>query len=159
MANLIYLTLKGDKQGLISAGCSSLDSIGNKCQIGNEDKIFVIEFNSSITRAQNVTHHPIDFIKPIDKSSPLILMAISNNEKLTLELEFFRTSQNGSQEKYYSILIKGASIVDYSTKYPHNINHAGAQPEEYVSVIYTDITCRHHSAGTSGYSIREENIY
>ena len=30
MANLIYLTLNGEKQGLISAGCCSLDSVGNK---------------------------------------------------------------------------------------------------------------------------------
>lgn len=28
MANLIYLKLTGIKQGLISAGCSSADSIG-----------------------------------------------------------------------------------------------------------------------------------
>ncbi|PVF10642.1 type VI secretion system tube protein Hcp, partial [Yersinia pestis] len=32
MANMIYLTLKGKKQGLISSGCSSIDSIGNKSQ-------------------------------------------------------------------------------------------------------------------------------
>ncbi len=33
MANLVYLTLNGELQGLISAGCSSLDSIGNKAQL------------------------------------------------------------------------------------------------------------------------------
>ncbi|QGM70518.1 type VI secretion system tube protein Hcp, partial [Proteus mirabilis] len=30
MANNIYLRLNGNKQGLISAGCSTWDSIGNK---------------------------------------------------------------------------------------------------------------------------------
>jgi len=30
MTNFVYLTLNGYLQGLISAGCSSLDSIGNK---------------------------------------------------------------------------------------------------------------------------------
>jgi type VI secretion system Hcp family effector len=33
MANLVYLTLNGQLQGLISAGCSSLASIGNKAQV------------------------------------------------------------------------------------------------------------------------------
>jgi type VI secretion system Hcp family effector len=32
MANDIFLTLKGAKQGLISAGCSTKDSIGNLYQ-------------------------------------------------------------------------------------------------------------------------------
>ncbi len=32
MANRIYLQLEGNKQGLISKGCSSPESIGNKYQ-------------------------------------------------------------------------------------------------------------------------------
>ncbi len=39
MANIIYLTLKGKKQGLISAGCGSLNSIGNHYQHGHETVI------------------------------------------------------------------------------------------------------------------------
>ena len=30
MANISYLSLSGETQGLISAGCSTLDSVGNK---------------------------------------------------------------------------------------------------------------------------------
>lgn len=41
MAEIIYLTLKGSKQGLISAGCSSYDSIGNKYQENHLDEILV----------------------------------------------------------------------------------------------------------------------
>ncbi len=41
MANRIYLRLEGNKQGLISKGCSSQESIGNKYQRGHEDQIFV----------------------------------------------------------------------------------------------------------------------
>ena len=32
MANISYLSLSGETQGLISAGCSTLDSVGNKAQ-------------------------------------------------------------------------------------------------------------------------------
>lgn len=41
MADIIYLTLKGSKQGLISAGCSSYDSIGNKYQENHIDEMLV----------------------------------------------------------------------------------------------------------------------
>lgn len=118
-----------------------------------------MEFKSSITRHQNINHLPIDFIKLIDKSSPLILSAISNNEVLKLIFDFYRTSQDGKQEKYYSILIQGAQIVDFSTRYPHSLTHNMSQPEELISVNYSDITCTHHMAGTSGYSIKENNVF
>ncbi len=51
MANLIYLTLQGKQQGLISRGCGTLDSIGNRYQSGKQDAIFVTELNFSISRA------------------------------------------------------------------------------------------------------------
>lgn len=41
MADIIYLTLNGNKQGLISAGCSSYDSIGNRYQNNHSDEILV----------------------------------------------------------------------------------------------------------------------
>lgn len=41
MADIIYLTLNGNKQGLISAGCSTYDSIGNRYQQNHTDEILV----------------------------------------------------------------------------------------------------------------------
>ncbi|RKS59391.1 type VI secretion system Hcp family effector [Photorhabdus asymbiotica] len=35
MSYMIYLSLNGKKQGLISARCSTLDSIGNRYQNGH----------------------------------------------------------------------------------------------------------------------------
>ncbi|MEX0446133.1 type VI secretion system tube protein TssD [Xenorhabdus sp. SGI246] len=57
-------------------------SIGNQYQQRHEDEIFVLSIRHSIIRNQNVMHHPLEFIKLIDKSSPLLGMAISDNEKL-----------------------------------------------------------------------------
>ncbi|EKI6075766.1 type VI secretion system tube protein Hcp, partial [Salmonella enterica] len=47
MGNLIYLTLEGNIQGQISAGCSSQASVGNRHQLGHENAIFVF----SLTQA------------------------------------------------------------------------------------------------------------
>ncbi|CAQ83014.1 MULTISPECIES: Hcp family type VI secretion system effector [Photorhabdus] len=159
MANSIYVTIRGKKQGLISAGCSSYDSIGNKYQIGHEDQIFVLSFEHDITREQNVNHQPVRFVKPIDKSSPLLGIAISDNEELELLFEFYRTSSIGAQEKYYSVMITKATIKSFSVLYPHSVTHADNQPEEMLSISYQNITWKHYIAGTSGYSICEDRVY
>ncbi|EIS70393.1 type VI secretion system effector, Hcp1 family protein, partial [Yersinia pestis PY-66] len=56
-----------------------------------------------MTREQNVSHHPISFIKPIDKSSPLLGVAISENELLDAVFDFYRTNSAGALELYYTI--------------------------------------------------------
>ncbi|MDC9603619.1 Hcp family type VI secretion system effector [Xenorhabdus griffiniae] len=159
MANLIYATIKGKKQGLISAGCSTFDSIGNKYQTGHENEILIISFEHEITRMSNVNHRPVSFIKPIDKSSPLLGVAISENEELEIEFFFYRTSMNGGNELYYSVKLIKAFIERMNVNYPHSINHDNHQPEEMVSINYASITWQHHTAGTSGYTFWEDRIY
>ncbi|MBD2786401.1 type VI secretion system tube protein Hcp [Xenorhabdus sp. DI] len=63
MSYLIYLSLKGKKQGLISAGCSTPESIGNRYQAGREDEIQVFHLSHRMTRDQNVNHLPVSFTK------------------------------------------------------------------------------------------------
>jgi type VI secretion system Hcp family effector len=72
MANHSYMTINGKEQGLISAGCSTLDSIGNTCQDGHRDEILVLSFQHHIANRGNVnaaTHGPVVITKNIDKSS------------------------------------------------------------------------------------------
>ncbi|MFU2318851.1 Hcp family type VI secretion system effector [Rahnella sp. PCH160] len=159
MANMIYLTITGKKQGLISAGCSTADSIGNKYQLGHRDQIMVVSFEHALTRSQNVNHGPISFIKFIDKSSPLFGMAISNNEELELKFDFYRTSSSGGYEIFYTVTVRKAFLHGVSVIYPHTIDHSGNQPEEMISVNYQNITWEHHIAGTAGYSIWDERIF
>lgn len=159
MANLIYLTLEGKQQGLISRGCGSLDSIGNHYQTGKEDAIFVTELNFSVSRAQNLSHQPVEFTKLIDKSSPLLLIAVSNNEILNLVFDYYRTAQNGGIEKYFTVKLNEASIVDYSHQCPNNILRNDIEPEERVTIRYRDITTAQIMAGTSGYSISDDSVF
>lgn len=66
MADIIYLTLNGNKQGLISAGCSSYDSIGNRYQNNHSDEILVYSTDYDISRHQNISHAPFVFEKADD---------------------------------------------------------------------------------------------
>ncbi|PHM50452.1 Hcp family type VI secretion system effector [Xenorhabdus miraniensis] len=159
MSYMIYLSLNGKKQGLISAGCSTPDSIGNRYQNGHEDQIQVLSLNHTITRQQNVSHQPIQFIKPIDKSSPLLAMAIDSNESLNGAFIFYRTSQAGQLELFYEVKITEATITDISCVYPHSINDFDAMPHERIFLNYKSISWNHITAGTSAYSIWEDRTY
>ncbi|WCG83548.1 type VI secretion system tube protein TssD [Pectobacterium sp. A5351] len=54
--------------------------------------------------------------KAVDKSTPLLLTSISNNELLEVELRYYRTSASGMQENYMTITLRDASIVNLSNQ-------------------------------------------
>lgn len=110
MANPVYLTLNGELQGLISSGCSSMPSIGNKAQIAHQDQIMVTSLSHGLSRAQNVNHQELTITKPVDKSSPLLGKAISENECLTCDFVFYRTNRFGINEPYYKLKLANARL-------------------------------------------------
>jgi len=58
-------------------------------------------------------HRPVKIIKRIDKSTPLLIKALANNEPVTsAEFMFFRPSPGGSgaEEKYMTILLEDGLI-------------------------------------------------
>lgn len=159
MANLVYLTLSGQLQGLISAGCSSLASIGNKAQLAHLDQIMVTSLRHGLTRAQNVNHQELNITKPIDKASPLLSKAINENECLTCDFEYYRTNRFGINELYYRVKLINARIASINSSVPHTITDCGGQPEESVSFTYESINWEHCIAGTSAYSLWSERIF
>ncbi|MGG4610736.1 Hcp family type VI secretion system effector [Providencia sp. Me31A] len=158
MANQIYLVIKGKKQGLISAGCSSYDSIGNKYQEDHENEIFVYSTNYSMSRHQNVSHSPFSFTKLDDKSTPLLMNSINNNELLDCEFSFYRTDRSGKLIVYKTIKLTNASIVSISNHHPNALDNNDAQAYETVSMKYESITCEHKAANTSSYSITQNLV-
>ncbi|MTD27504.1 Hcp family type VI secretion system effector [Erwinia sorbitola] len=154
-----FLNLVGEQQGVISAGCNTIDSVGNKYQKNHPNEIQVLSLNHSLSREQHCNHHPIEFIKPVDKSSPLIGVAISNNERLTATFEVYWLNQSGVLEVFYRVKLKHATIVNVSSTYPHVINSSGIMPYEQISLRYESIKWEHKIAATSGYSIWDDRVY
>lgn len=159
MANLVYLTLNGQLQGLISAGCSSLASIGNKAQISHVDQIMVLALTHGLSRAQNVNHLALTIQKPVDKSTPLLSKAITENERLTCDFEYYRTNRFGINELYYKVKLINARISSIKHVVPHVIANSQGQPEESISFTYESLTQEHCIAGTSAYSLWEDRIF
>lgn len=159
MANIIYMTIHGKKQGLISAGCGTSESIGNKYQRNHPDEILVYSVNQRMTREQHANHHPLIITKSVDKSSPLLGLAISENERLDINFDFYQISSNGSLEKFYNIKLRDATMKDMTINYPHALTHHDRQAEEMISFNYVSITWSHIKAGTSAYSIDAERVF
>lgn len=144
MSDIIYLRIRGERQGDISAGCGTEASIGNRFQLGHENEIFAFSLSNGITgTGKGVNLQALSFTKLIDKSSPLLTTAITNNEKLALEFNFYRTSRYGTWEKYYSIELRGASLTDISVNVSNN-----NLDTETITVCYDYILCKHLTAST-----------
>ena len=96
MAQIAYLTLTGESQGLIEGECTTA---------GREGKIEVFETKHFVHYPLDAVsglpttskkHKPITIRKKIDKSTPLLLNAWINNENISeWKLEFYRPDPNG----------------------------------------------------------------
>ncbi|ULS44462.1 Hcp family type VI secretion system effector [Pectobacterium carotovorum] len=159
MASIIYLKINGERQGLISAGASSVDSIGNKYQSGHEDEIFIYELMNQFTRLENVSLHPVDIRKPIDKSTPLLAQALNDKEKLNCEFLLYRTSSLGGHEVFFKISLKDAIVNDIRYFYPNSLTDNDGQSQENVSFKFSSITLEHVIARTSSYMLWSDSIY
>lgn len=143
MALNAYLKLTGKTQGEIK---------GSVTQSGREDSIMVIAYNHEVVSPRDAAsglptgkrqHKPLTVTKEIDKSSPLLMNVLTNNEQLTkFELRFWQPSPTGQEVQHYTIELENASIAGIrsemlNNKYSENMNH---KEREHVSFCYQKIT-------------------
>ncbi|MBO0247723.1 Hcp family type VI secretion system effector, partial [Escherichia coli] len=144
MSNIVYLTVTGEQQGSISAGCGTSESTGNRWQSGHEDEIFTFSLLNNINNTGlGSQFHGITFCKLIDKSTPLFINSINNNEQLFMGFDFYRINRFGRWEKYYYIQLKGAFLSA--------IHHQIIQNQldtETITISYEFILCQHLIANT-----------
>ncbi|MDB6049866.1 MAG: hypothetical protein JWR17_2612 [Pseudomonas sp.] len=153
-----YLTLVGEKQNLITQGCSTLESIGNNYQIGRENQILVESFEHHFRRPEGAqsggrVHGPVTITKAFDKATPLIFEAWRTGETLSVcTLDWYRISPNGFQEHFYTMVFKDAVITDIHVSMPHWRDPAFAHVTQLESVTfaYRTITSTHEVCGTMG---------
>jgi type VI secretion system Hcp family effector len=152
MANHGYMKITGPKDTLISKGCSGYDSIGNKCQTEHIDKIMVLSLVHQMFNLENskaATHQPVVIAKNIDKSTPLLAQALANRDLVNCEIDFYRVSKAGGQEKFFTVKLKDCVIADITMVMPDTTSENDAEPHETVAIRYRDISWNHHLASTS----------
>ncbi|MBD1553987.1 type VI secretion system tube protein TssD [Pseudomonas typographi] len=157
-----YLYLCAETQGLITDNTFTADSVGNIYQEGHENEILVQAFSHQVIIPRDPqsgqptgqrVHKPLMITKVFDKSSPLIYNALTSGERITeCVLRWYRTSDKGSQEHYFTIKLEDAVIVGVQAHMPNcqdpNVAHFTHLEDVYFS--YRKITWTHEVSGTSG---------
>ena len=139
MSNIVYLTVTGEQQGSISAGCGTSESTGNRWQSGHEDETFTFSLLNNINNTGlGSQFHGITFCKLIDKSTPLFINSINNNEQLFMGFDFYRINRFGRLEKYYYIQLRGAFL----SAIHHQIIENQLDTEK-ITISYEFILCQH----------------
>ena len=162
MATPAYMSVTGEKQGLITAGAFTADSVGNTYQEGHEDQVMIQAFHHDVIIPRDPqsgqptgqrVHKPVIITKAHDKSSPLLQAALTSGERLTeIVIHFYRTSAQGTQEHYYTTKLEDAIIVAINNTMPNcqDLNNAHFTLQEEVQFSYRKITWTHEVSGTSG---------
>ena len=157
-----YMKITGAKQGAITSGTFTDESVGNIWQEGHEDEILVQAFEHQVTIPKDPqsgqpsgqrVHKPLKITKVYDKSSPLLYAALTSGENLTeCEISWYRTSSTGVQEKYFSHKLIDARITNITAYMPNcqDPNMAQFTHLEEVEFSYRKITWTHEIASTSG---------
>lgn len=162
MAQPAYIKITGINQGLISSGASTESSIGNRYQAGHEDEIMAQEISHIVSvptdpqsgqpSGQRV-HKPLSFTCSLNKAVPLLYNALTKGERLvSVEIHWFRTSNSGGSEHYFTTKLEDAIITDITLVMPNAQDKANSDKTELfkVSLNYRKILWEHIASGTSG---------
>lgn len=152
MTTQAYLSIESVSKGSISMGCNTLNSMGNSFQTGHEDEITILSYSHAVGYDQRSIHRPIQIVKKVDKSSPILAQACSDGEELKCTLKFYRQNGSGMNEFFYEVKLTGALIRSVSTHMPHLIDFNDAEMQETVEIAYRDIAWRHVGANTSAFT-------
>lgn len=89
------------------------------------------------------SHRPLTIEKEIDRSSALLYRAVACGTTLQSgELKFFRATDAGTEEVYFTILMKNVKVAGISPRVP-NIKEAPSQHRNHFEVVefrYEEIT-------------------
>jgi len=143
MALNAYLKLTGAKQGDIN---------GSVTQKGREGKIMVIAVNHEIISPRDVVsgqatgkrqHKPFVITKELDKSTPLLLSALVNNENIVgWELQFFAAKTKsgagaGVETNNFTVRLTNAFITDIKSIMLNNKDPELVKFAPYEEIAFT----------------------
>jgi len=154
-----YLKIQGEKTGDVTAGAMSEDSVGRLSKQSQIDTIQVQAMEGLIEMPKDEDtgqpsgrrrHKGITIHKIFDKSSPDLYGMLSSGERVSMEMDFFRNSPAGLDEKYFQIRIEGGVITGIRTYFPMALdpNFKQFHHMEAVNIAYRKITWQHLISNT-----------
>ncbi|MDR2054893.1 MAG: Hcp family type VI secretion system effector [Desulfovibrio sp.] len=113
MALTAYLNVTGKSQGDIKGDCPQLGDKKDKILIYSVEHNVEIpkDTHSGLPTGQRI-HHPFTVTKHKDNASPKLYKACCTGEQLTVTLDQYRIKPDGTEEKYYTIKLEEAIVVN-----------------------------------------------
>ena len=144
MAETVHLTLKHNGK--------QLEGESTQHTQGREKTIECISYEQQVQTAREAgsamatgrrQHGPIIIRKRIDKSSPLLMKALCDNQSLEAEFKFYRPnpSGDGTTEQFYTVALKEARISQIHQTVPDALAPAAhaSPPLEEVQFVFHSI--------------------
>ncbi len=150
-----YLYVKGIKQGDITNGAMSPQSVGSLAQDGHDKEALVLALRHEVNIPQDTrsgaatgqrVHNPVVITKVFDKSSPLLYKALVTNETLPeVTIKWYRPSTSADMEHYFTHKLENALVVDIKAVMPNcqDPSQAHFTHLEEISFAYQKITWTH----------------
>ncbi len=144
MAMTIYMTATGASQG---------DIKGEVAQSGRTGTIlgYALAHNMEIPRDTHTglpvgqrIHHPLTITTAIGMHSPKFFQACSTGEQLSITLDFYRINDKGMEEKYYTVQLTKAIVIDIKEWFPETFlpenktyHHMQTISMSYEKIVWT----------------------
>ncbi len=142
MAMPCHLSLNGNTQGKIEGSCDISGREGTILVYSMDHLINIPRDTHTGLPTGKRIHGALKITKEIDKSSPKLFQALSSGEQFSeVLLDYYRISPQGTEEKYYTIKLENAIIVDVRAWFPETLvkNNEPFKHMEDVSFSYEKI--------------------
>ncbi|KAF1077361.1 Hcp family type VI secretion system effector [Halodesulfovibrio sp. MK-HDV] len=143
MALTAYMKVTGKSQGEIKGDCTQAGDKKDRILLYGMDHSVEIpkDTHTGLPTGQRI-HKPFTVTKHKDKASPKLFQACCKGEQLTAEIDFYHISPSGEEQKYYTIKMEEAIIVDMRENTPLTFltENKPYHDMEEVSFTYSKIT-------------------
>jgi type VI secretion system secreted protein Hcp len=154
MAMTVHLYLKANVQ--------DIKGESTQVSLGRENSIECLEFNQKVLTARERgsglatgrrEYQPLTIVKRIDKASPLIEKALTQNQVIEGTFKFFRPNPagDGTTQHFYTVTIKQGRLAAVDQYVPSTWIPASADfpPLERVEFVFNTIAWTYEDGGVT----------
>ena len=119
MALTGYLKVEGKSQGEIKGGCQQGGDKKDKILVyGYDFEVEIPKDTHTGTPTGQRIYHPFTITKGLDVASPKLYKALCTGEQCTVTLDLYRIKEDGTQDKYFTVKLETAIVVDMKMSTP-----------------------------------------
>jgi type VI secretion system secreted protein Hcp len=154
MAQSVHLFLK--------ANGKDVEGESTQTSMGRDKSIECVSYEQGVTTAREAgtntvtglrQYKPIKIMKRIDKSSPILLKALTENQKIEGVFKFYRPNPagDGTTQHFYTVKLSEGNISTVRQFIPETLNAetVGHAPLEEIELVFKQISWTYEQGGAT----------